>query len=415
MKKRYPLLLLIILLFAECKTGNEIRIINLAYLYKDDTKPMIAGSRVFIENDSTAKVFVTYNLAKLVYQRPVGKSAFFAKARLSYQIFNNYESNKLIDSGSLLVNDSVNYRKEKFVVFDFPVKIQQGSNHLLNLNFTDLNSERGSSTPIEIRNNSAFSAQHFLPLDSTGTLIFQSWIRGKANVQIQCANASQGKLYVSYYKRSFPPALPPFSSTETSDDIFPPDRFYTIDIVDGMTGPISFSGKGIYFFRNDSTANEGFTLLKFDDEYPEMSRPEQMVFPLRYLCSNTEFEKITRSKNPEWAINDFWYEAGGIDERATELQKEYFNRIIEANRYFTSYKEGWKTDRGMIYAVFGKPTIVYRRTGLETWIYSRQGDRVSLNFDFYQVENPFTNTDYKLKRLPEYKTPWFLAVDYWRH
>ena len=68
----------------------------------------------------------------------------------------------------------------------------------------------------------------------------------------------------------------------------------------------------------------------------------------------------------------------------------------------------------MIYLIFGKPTTVYRRTGLETWIYSQQGNRVSLNFDFYQNKNPFTSNDYRLTRLPEYKTSWFLAVDYWR-
>jgi GWxTD domain-containing protein len=401
-------------MFTECKTGNEIRIINLAYLYEDDTKPMIAGSRVFIENDSMARVYVIFNLAELVYLRPPGKSAFFAKAKLSYQIYNNYESNKLIDSGSFPVNDSVNYRKEKFVVFDFPVKIQPVSNHLLNLYFNDLNSERGTTTPIEIRNTSAFSAQHFLPLDSTGTVIFQPWIPYNDGVQLQCADTSKEKIFVSYYKRSYPPALPPFSTNETSFDTYPADRVFTLKVRNGITELLNFPDKGIYLFRNDSTANEGFTLFRFDDGYPGMKRPEQMIFPLRYLCSNREFEKLTQSRNPEWAINDFWFEAGGIDERANELRNEYFNRVNEANRYFTSYKEGWKTDRGMIYLIFGEPSTVYRRTGIETWVFSQQGDRVSLSFDFYQAENPFSNADYKLRRLPEYKNPWFLAVDYWR-
>jgi GWxTD domain-containing protein len=267
---------------------------------------------------------------------------------------------------------------------------------------------------VEINNIRPTTSQHFLPLDKDGNVIFQSWLPRKTALQVQCLNVPDGKLVVSYYRRNYPPASPPFSTTESNDDIFPANRVFNLNVSDGKTEILNPEEEGIYLFRSDSAANEGFTMNQFDDEYPDMTRAEQMIFPLRYLCSNSEFEKITQSRNPEWAINDFWFAAGGIDERATELKNEYFGRVKVANQYFTSYKEGWKTDRGMIYVIFGKPTTIYRRTGLETWIYSQQGERVSINFDFYNYEHPFTNADYKLKRLPDYKIPWFFAVDYWR-
>lgn len=414
MKKLQIQLFTLMLVFMGCKTGNEITVVNLASLYQPETRPIIRGQRVFIENDSVARVFVLYNTSDLTFERPPDKARFFANVRFSYLLFDNYESNKLIDSASFRLIDSVHYKRNKFLVFDFHVKIKPASNQLLNLYFTDLNNRNKTITPIEIQNLSAFGAQRFLPLDSTGNVIFNPWIPGNFPVQIICNNTKQNKLFVSFYKRSYPPALPPFSTSESSDAIFPADRTFTIMLDELKTELINPDDKGIYLFRNDSAANEGFTLFRFDDEYPVVTRAELMIFPLRYLCSNAEFEKITQSQNPEWAIGDFWLEAGGIDERAAELRREYSGRVVEANSYFTSYKEGWKTDRGMIYLIFGKPTTVYRRTGLETWIYSQQGNRVSLNFDFYQNENPFTNNDFRLKRLPEYKTPWFQAVDYWR-
>jgi len=313
-----------------------------------------------------------------------------------------------------VVVDSVDYRRNKFTVFDFPIKLKPSARQLLNLHFDDLNSERGTTTPIEINNLTKATFQHFLPVDQDGNIIFQPWIQGKTPFHLRSTNVAEGKLFVSYYRRSFSPALPPFSTNETNDDIFPPDRNFSVKISDGKSEVLTPEGKGIYLFRDDSTANEGFTMFRFDDDYPGISRSEEMVFPLRYLCTSSEFDKLTQSRNPENAIYDFWFEAGGTDERATELRNEYFRRVVEANRNFTSYKEGWKTDRGMIYMIFGQPSIVYRRTGIETWIYAQQGDRIAMSFDFIQVENPFTNADYKLRSLPEYKNPWFLAVDYWR-
>jgi len=40
-----------------------------------------------------------------------------------------------------------------------------------------------------------------------------------------------------------------------------------------------------------------------------------------------------------------------------------------ANYFFTSYKPGWMTDRGMIYIVLGPPVILHKGDDFEEWIY----------------------------------------------
>ena len=47
-------------------------------------------------------------------------------------------------------------------------------------------------------------------------------------------------------------------------------------------------------------------------------------------------------------------------ERAKELIKNYYGRLQHANLFFTSYLEGWKTDRGMIFMIFGERTNAVR-------------------------------------------------------
>jgi hypothetical protein len=88
--------------------------------------------------------------------------------------------------------------------------------------------------------------------------------------------------------------------------------------------------------------------------------------------------------------------------------------VQDANYYFTSYLEGWKTDRGMVYLIYGSPNVIYRTLNSETWIYGEENNVNSLSYSFTKVNNPFTNNDYTLERSVVYKQSWITAVDIWR-
>ena len=165
----------------------------------------------------------------------------------------------------------------------------------------------------------------------------------------------------------------------------------------------------------DSNDLEGMTLFRFDDSYPDIAEAYQMVAPLRYISSNDEYEKLTSSKTPKQAVDNFWLTAaGGSKDRARELIRNYYNRIQEANKYFTSFQEGWKTDRGMVYLVFGVPNYIYRSSAGETWTYGEERNYMSLTFTFMRLDNPFSDNDYALQRASTYRNLWYNAVDLWR-
>ena len=104
----------------------------------------------------------------------------------------------------------------------------------------------------------------------------------------------------------------------------------------------------------------------------------------------------------------------GNRERARVLIKSYYSRVQYANIFFTSYFEGWKTDRGLIYIIFGPPSSVYRNNETEIWNYSQSYNYGPLNFTFDKIKNPFTSNDYQLRRSNYYELPWYRAVDSWR-
>ena len=85
-----------------------------------------------------------------------------------------------------------------------------------------------------------------------------------------------------------------------------------------------------------------------------------------------------------------------------------------ANKLFSTFKEGWKTDRGMMYVIFGEPDEVIRNGREEVWYYTKGPDNDKLLFSFSMIRSPYAERQYVLKRDPNLSDPWMKAVKYWR-
>jgi hypothetical protein len=105
---------------------------------------------------------------------------------------------------------------------------------------------------------------------------------------------------------------------------------------------------------------------------------------------------------------------GKEPERAQKMIREYYRRVELSNRWFTSYKAGWKTDRGIIFIVYGEPTTIYKSINSETWVYGEENNILSIKFNFNLMDNPMSENDYELKRNSDWKNNWYRAVDSWR-
>jgi GWxTD domain-containing protein len=222
------------------------------------------------------------------------------------------------------------------------------------------------------------------------------------------------KFYVSYYTANFPSAQPPFAKEDKHKSEFKPDSTFVLEMRKGKSDYFTPAKTGIYFFQNDSSIKQGPTLLRMKPGYPKVTNHMQMVEALQYITTAKEFQDMLSSSYPKMVVDSFWIVHTGRDDLATELIKKYYSHIEIANSLFSSYTEGWKTDRGMIYAVLGKPTQVFRSFNHELWIYGNYDDPNSLEFDFEKVDNQFTDNDYKLMRSQIYQNIWYEDVQLWR-
>jgi GWxTD domain-containing protein len=193
------------------------------------------------------------------------------------------------------------------------------------------------------------------------------------------------------------------------------DTNFDIQFSDGYSNLLKLKDQGFYFFNFSYKQEVGYTVFQFNSNYPYINTQMQMLMPLRYISSKKEFENLFHSKNKQKAIEDFWVEISGSKERAKNMIKLYYNRVQNANIYFTSDKEGWMTDRGMIYIIYGAPDVVYRNKSMETWKYGdHKSSSNSITFDFYKANNPFTDNDYNMSRSTAYGPSWNRAIEIWR-
>ena len=135
---------------------------------------------------------------------------------------------------------------------------------------------------------------------------------------------------------------------------------------------------------------------------------------LRYFSTRNEWDKLNASENSKKEFDDYWMKVTKSEQKARRIIKQYFDQVMLANNYFTNYKEGWKTDKGMIFIIFGNPDEVYRNKEGELWIYKKDDNFQKMRFSFAKVPNIFTDNQYTLLRSNSYQNNWFKAVQLWR-
>lgn len=90
---------------------------------------------------------------------------------------------------------------------------------------------------------------------------------------------------------------------------------------------------------------------------------DDAIEQLRYIADNREIREMSKA-NPKTKKNlfmKFWKKRDPSPNTDTnELMNEYYKRIRYANEHFSGFLEGWKTDMGMIFVLFGPPNDIER-------------------------------------------------------
>ena len=384
--------------------------------YKVDEHYLHPEFTVYNQNDSVSLLYFKIDESELLYIRKSQVDSFYAAVKITCTVTTGYDASSTEDTASVVLKfTSANNTKREYAVGYLPLKVKSGSTHLITIVTSDQVSKKTELNYISMDKTNENSDNNFMLRDpSTGYIAFSRYVDSAATYAIVSSHPVS-KLYVSYYHRKFPVAAPPFSELSPPSFLYKPDSIFVINADKNGTLLISLDAVGFYHIQADTLNRTGLTIYRFEKHFPEIGVVSRMVMPLRYITSNDEYEKITSTKNPKQELDAFWLNtAGNTKERAKALIRNYYNRVQEANRFFTSYEEGWQTDRGMIYVVYGPPSTIYRSAGAEIWTYGEDKNYMAINFTFVKVNNPFTNNDYSLQRSQMFKNLWYNAVDVWR-
>ncbi len=124
------------------------------------------------------------------------------------------------------------------------------------------------------------------------------------------------------------------------------------------------------------------------------------VEQMRYIARDNELQEIREAANDvqkRERFVAFWKKRDPDPQtERNELMEEYYWRVEYANRSYSHYMDGWRTDRGMVYIRFGAPDNVERHPfetstrPYEIWRY------YNLNFEFIFVDETGFG-DYRLQ------------------
>ena len=84
---------------------------------------------------------------------------------------------------------------------------------------------------------------------------------------------------------------------------------------------------------------------------------------LKYIASSSEMKKLKKAADEEKVkeFEKFWKRYDPTPGTlANEHLEEYYRRINYANEVFSGFREGWRSDMGMIYIIFGAPDEIDR-------------------------------------------------------
>ncbi len=369
--------------------------------------------RVYHVNDSLTRVYYRVSTENLMFKRIDTTPDFYANLIVSCKALPDINSRAIIDSSSNgLLFKFPAIGQDKFVEGYFSLKIKPTNFAYLDLWVIDNYKNVKHSHPTTINKKNTGVGQYYLVYGSDNRVNYTNHFFAGDKIRIESNMNNGAVVNVDCFLRDFGPALPPFSSTKPDEFKYKPDSSFTFKIEKGAE--LVMPHKGFYHLRTSSEQTEGLSMFTFEKAYPAISDVNEMIQSTRYIMNKVEYENCRNATEKKTCIDNFWLAIGGSNERAKELLKKYYNRVQTANKMYTSYTQGWKTDRGMIYVNFGEPGNVYRSKSEEIWIYGLETDANSLKFIFHRTENPFSDNDYILQRSYVYQAPWYDMVDYWR-
>ena len=389
-----------------CSSVKPVSEYNLAHLYSQNPTVRVQ----FSVAASSEEIRVFCQLDFPYPEAAASQPAFWQKYRIRYEIRPGFESSRLLRRDSIGSEQYIRGSGSRPVFqITLPLKGEQPACVLL-LSIGLRNSSEEVVFPFYIPAGDPAEMPGFALFRGKGKIpVAGNMARAGDTLSIRSLDFRKNKLKVDFCPFSPSVAMPPMASVpvldSTDEAMFPvaikPDE------------ELIFREAGFYRVQ-DPEGTSGFSFLLGAEDFPSLTRAEELAGPMIYISTRDERKSLFESDNPKLAIDQFWLKITPQKDRARELIKKYFVNAENANRLFSNFKEGWKTDRGMVLLIFGPPLQVFQSRDTEIWVYDKsQGPE---NAVFYFFRRPAGNLAdiWELRRQGDYDKIWYGVVDLWR-
>jgi GWxTD domain-containing protein len=412
------------IVFSSCKaTQQAADYKDLSYLYNPTKSPINPLYSIVNQSDETSVLSVRFALSDLFFSEANPQGVPTAMVLINAKLYNMKERKSIVDTATLNLNIIKESSKQDYI-YNLPLTVEKGNEYVIEIKILD-----------RLRLLTAQAFLQFNTLSETNRYNFKVYshfekhqlftpiLRIDEYVNLVYTRGHIDSLFISFYKpfREIPDPPSMLLPEKTLD--YQPRQVVAIPYSDTL--PMMFPKEGIYLCSIDRNLKDGFTFLNLGATYPKFTTPEVMIQPLAYIATQDEMNALLEAPKPKVSLDDFWIKCGGNVDKSRELIRIFYTRVMYSNYYFTSYKEGWRTERGMIYIIYGPPDKVYKTADGESWGYkkpnvkSKWGGRFKVAdayifFNFKKRDNIFTSNDFYLSRSESLVTYWDKAITSWR-
>lgn len=406
------MLVLTILSLCGCKRNAIVPTGSYQYLYDLESRELHPEYVVYHHTNDSSTVHFRVFSGELLYTRAAANAPFVLNLNVKATVSNL--DGLAQDTLSLMLHEGAK-DKQGWLIGSMVVPMKEGQWNLL-MEFTDASRNHTQPTFIVCDKSSSFTAQNYLLSKfETGEPVFGGFVSPGQMVELFSARNTNsevvpwlGKIFTEL---KLPP--PPFSSNDPEQPSILGAQ--SMPVKREESGSFVFEvTSGLYFLSHDPSKRAGCAIKTSNTHYPLVKDISALEWPIRFITTKTEHEEIVKNNYPKTVIDRFWLECAGTKEHARELIRVYYRRVEEANFYFSTYTEGWRTDRGMIHLLFGNPNQIIRSSQGEVWNYGEDSQAALLSFTFRKMDSPFTNNLYILERESGYKPYWERMVQTWR-
>jgi GWxTD domain-containing protein len=411
-----------VVLLDGCKTTEEATTkaapqSYLASLYNPSQLSLHPDYSIFHESDRSSNLYIRAYPSELRFSQANEESEYRALLSISLKLFQIDEPGQervVVDSASYTYKLGTADEHRSAFFATLPIPIPSGHRYLLRLQATDLNRGSIGLEYLFVDKTSVFSGQNFKVVSlTTGYPKFMHFFRPGEKFSVNYRDPSADSIFVDYFSLASELPRPPITASADYTMNYTPDTSFVFPLVDSAL--YNLRRKGMYFVRVDRDHEEGLSLFNFGGTFPEVKTPDELMEPLFYLATMAEYRDLRKEANRKLAVDNFWLKMGNSMERSRELIRIYYNRVIYSNLYFTSNKEGWKTDQGMIFILFGPPSRIQMTGTGERWYYFARRRNNPVEFRFDRQPDAFMNQNLVWVKTTDSQVYWNEAVRSWRN